>query len=66
MEQALLRASEVAEVIALGRTKTYELIQRGEIPSVYIGKSRRVPVEALRRWIAERALEATTGGIDAR
>ena len=52
-KQVFLRINEVAEIIGMGRSKTYMLVASGEIPSVYIGgsKSRRVPRAALDRWI---------------
>lgn len=53
MEQMLLRVSEVGQIIGLGKSKTYELIASGEIPSVRLGKSLRVPSDALKRWIGE-------------
>jgi excisionase family DNA binding protein len=57
MEKLLLRPVEAAEAIGIGRSKVYELIARGDLPSVRIGASVRVPVDALRAWIA-RQLEA--------
>ncbi len=51
MEKLLIRPKEVAEVLGLGRTKIYELIASGIIPSVRIGRSVRVPAEELRTWI---------------
>lgn len=53
MDKLLLRPVEAAEAIGIGRSKVYELIASGELPSVRIGASVRVPVEALRAWIAE-------------
>jgi excisionase family DNA binding protein len=53
MERMLLKPTEAAEVIGLGRSKTYELISKGLIPSVRIGKSVRVPVAALRNWVEQ-------------
>jgi excisionase family DNA binding protein len=47
----LLTVEEVANLTSLGRSTVYELIARGEIPSITIGRSRRIPVEALRAWI---------------
>jgi excisionase family DNA binding protein len=51
----LLRPSEVAELLGLGRSKTYELIAEGAIPSVRIGKCVRVPADRLRERIDELA-----------
>jgi excisionase family DNA binding protein len=57
MEKMLLKPTEAAEVIGLGRSKTYELISKGLIPSVRIGKSVRVPVAALRNWVEQQLRE---------
>lgn len=57
MEKLLLRPIEAAEAIGLGRSKTYQLISSGAIPSVRIGKSVRVPVVALRKWIEKQLQE---------
>jgi len=57
MERLLLRPVEAAEMIGIGRSKVYELLASGELPSIRVGASVRVPVDALREWIA-RQLEA--------
>jgi excisionase family DNA binding protein len=51
MEKQLLRPVEAANLLGLGRSKTYELMKSGEIPSIRIGKSVRVPAKALSEWI---------------
>ena len=51
MERLLLRPHEAAELLGLGRSTVYELIASGAIPSITIGKSRCVPLEALRAWV---------------
>ena len=51
MEQLLLRPEEAAKVLGIGRSKCYELIMRGELPSIVVGKCRRVPSEPLRQWV---------------
>jgi excisionase family DNA binding protein len=45
------RVSEVMEILNLGRTKTYELIRAGVIPSVNIGGGTRVPAKLLHEQI---------------
>lgn len=52
-EPLLLRVEEVARVLAIGRSKVYELIASGQLPSITIGSARRVPTEALQKWIAD-------------
>ena len=43
----LLRVGEAAERLSVSRSKAYQLVQSGEIPSIRLGRSLRVPVEAL-------------------
>jgi excisionase family DNA binding protein len=50
----MLRPGEAAEALGFSRSKTYELIASGELPSVRVGSSRRVPLEQLKAWIAAR------------
>lgn len=54
----LLRPNEVQRLLRVGRSKVYEMIARGELPVVRIGRAVRIPRHALDEWIAER----TTGG----
>ncbi len=49
--RGLLRVEEAAEWLGLSRTKAYELVYRGTLPSVTIGRSRRVPVAALEAFV---------------
>ncbi len=49
-----LKVPEVAELLRLPRTRTYELIQRGELPAVRIGeRSIRVRRDELERFLQE-------------
>lgn len=50
-EKLLLTAEEAANVLSIGRTKVYELIALGELESVTVGRSRRVPVASLARFV---------------
>ena len=47
----LLKAKEVAEILQISRAMAYTLMQRGEIPTVRIGKARRVRPEDLILYI---------------
>lgn len=62
MERLLLRPVEAAEAIGVGRSKMYELLAKGELPSIRIGGSVRVPVDALRNWIDRQLTEPTEAG----
>jgi len=61
MDRLLLRVNEVAETLALSRTKTYGLIGRGEIPAVAIDGVIRVPVTAVEEFV-ERLMSAGRDG----
>jgi excisionase family DNA binding protein len=54
-----LKVREVAAILRCGRNQAYELIQRGEIRSVRIGRAIRVTREALDEFKAGR--EAASG-----
>jgi excisionase family DNA binding protein len=47
----LLKAKEVAEILQISRAMAYNLMLRGEIPTVKIGKCRRVRPEDLIKYI---------------
>jgi prophage regulatory protein len=55
MESILLRAEEVAELLGLGRTKVFELLTSGELPTVRIGRCVRVRREDVTRWVNDHA-----------
>ena len=46
-----LKVPEVAEVLRIARSRAYELVSEGEIPSVRIGRSVRVSRKELDRWL---------------
>ena len=48
----LLRIEEAAAWLGLSKRKTYELLSRREIESVYIGRSRRITVAALQHFVS--------------
>lgn len=49
-----LKVPEVAELLRLPRTRTYELIQSGELPAVRVGRrSIRVRRDELERFLLE-------------
>jgi len=51
--QRLLTPEQAATRLGIGRTKTFELIKRGDLASVKVGRARRVPTEALDEFVAE-------------
>jgi excisionase family DNA binding protein len=48
---ALLTVDEAVELLRLGRSTVYELIETGELRSYVIGGRRLIPLEALRDLI---------------
>ncbi|QMU74606.1 helix-turn-helix domain-containing protein [Streptacidiphilus sp. PB12-B1b] len=55
-----LTVEEAARRLGVGRTTMYALVASGEIPSVTIGRLRRVPAEALKAYMAARVQAADT------
>ena len=51
MDRALVSIPEAGEALHLGETKVKELVSRGELLSVKIGKSRRIPATAIQAYI---------------
>jgi excisionase family DNA binding protein len=60
-EPVLLTVVEAGRLLSVGRTTVYELIAQGELPTVHIGRSCRVPVTALADYVERKlALEDVT------
>ena len=49
----LLTVEEAARLLRIGRTTTYELVMRGRLQSVKVGRRRLVVHEGLNRFVAE-------------
>ncbi|MEX0717798.1 MAG: helix-turn-helix domain-containing protein [Planctomycetaceae bacterium] len=49
----LLTVREAADRLALGRSTLYNLMDRGALPYVKIGRARRIPPQALERLVRE-------------
>jgi excisionase family DNA binding protein len=47
VDKILLTPVEAAAALGIGRSKVYELLQSGQLPSVHIGRCRRVPAVAV-------------------
>jgi excisionase family DNA binding protein len=59
MEKLLLRPAEAAEALGIGRSRLYELLANGELPVVVIGRFKRIPTQALQRWVSDRSITAS-------
>jgi len=53
IEPLLYSVTEVAKLIRFSRTKTYELVQTGKIPSIMVEGRTRITADALDEWIAQ-------------
>lgn len=51
----LLKVPEVAAMLGLGLTKTWELVESGVIPSLKLGRARRVRLRELLAWLDEQS-----------
>ena len=57
VEKLLYTPVEAAHALGVSRSTVYVLISEGSLASLHIGTSRRVPAEALRRYVAELSAE---------
>jgi excisionase family DNA binding protein len=62
MDQVLLRVDEVGRALGIGRSQAYALCASGRLPVVRIGRSVRVPAEALRAWVRAQTQQGEGGG----
>lgn len=57
LEPLLLKAPDVANLLGLGRSKVFAMVAAGGLPVVRIGRSVRIPRQALERWIRDQTIE---------
>ena len=60
VEPLLVRVEEAARILSLSRSTIYEMMDAGELPSVRYGAARRIPVAALRAWVAQHTQATVT------
>jgi len=53
-EPLLLRPREVARMLGICLNQVYNLAEQGQLPSIRIGKSVRIPAAGLREWLKEK------------
>ncbi|MEU9792950.1 helix-turn-helix domain-containing protein [Streptomyces sparsogenes] len=58
MGDELLTVPEVMARLKLGRSTVYDLIRSRRLPSITIGRARRIPAAALRQFIDHQIAEA--------
>lgn len=54
-EPWLLTPQEAAQKLRISRSKIYELISKGDIQAVHIGRCRRIDAAHLREWLQKRS-----------
>lgn len=57
-QKELLTAREVQDVLGLSLSKVYDMMARGELPTLSVGRLVRVPRSALAAWIAANTRDA--------
>jgi excisionase family DNA binding protein len=62
VERELLTAREVQQMLGLGLSKVYDMMARGELPTLRIGRLVRVPRSALMEWMASRTRSGGSSG----
>ena len=55
MEPFAVGVEEAARLLGVKKSKTWQLVGSGELKSFRVGRARRVPVAAIRQWIAEQS-----------
>jgi excisionase family DNA binding protein len=48
----LLTVKEASEVLAISRSKLYDLLNSGYLPSVHIGRSMRIRIKDLEEYVS--------------
>jgi excisionase family DNA binding protein len=54
----LYRVNEAAETLGISRSQLYELMTTGQLDSVKVGALRRIPADALQRFVDDKLAEA--------
>ena len=53
----LLSPDETCEALGVKRSHLFKMLETGDIPSIKIGRLRRIPVEGLRTWVNKQVVE---------
>ena len=57
VSEGLVSVREAAGFLGLGKSTVYELMDRGQLPFVRLGRARRVPRKALREFAARNVVQ---------
>jgi excisionase family DNA binding protein len=58
-EKLLLTPEEAFQAINIGRAKGFQMLASGELPSIKVGRLRRIPAAELRNWVQKQVEEQT-------
>ena len=53
----LLTINQVAAMLNIGRTKTYEIVRSNRMKSIKVGRRRLVPREAVEKYVADISMD---------
>lgn len=60
----VLKVTELAEALRVGRSAAYQLVREGEIRSIRVGRAIRIPAEALDEYLSgKKSAESVTSGL---
>jgi len=51
VEKLLIRPRDAAEILSISKSQVYVLVSSGQLPSVKLGRSVRIPYQALVAWV---------------
>lgn len=57
LQKLLLSIPEAGRMLGISRSKCYDLLRSGHLPSVYIGRSRRIRIKDLEHFIDQGGAE---------
>ena len=55
----LLSPEETCNALGVRCSTLFKMLEAGEIPSIKVGRLRRIPVEGLRRYVERQVVEQT-------
>lgn len=58
MDPLLVSVEDAARALGIGKTLAYELVARGELPRVKVGRRTLIPAQALSEWVDAQAKAA--------
>ena len=57
-DKYLLSPEAAAKALSLSRSSIYVEMSSGRLESIHVGRARRIPVDAIERWLQDRRAAA--------